>query len=180
MEERQAFIEKLYVEHADFLAQLCRKRTGYTPYCKDMIDDCVQETFLKALASYDLLLRHENVRGWLALTCIHCLQYAFRQEKRQQRIMVALLRERITAENSGSNPVEEQQERRETCEDLQLLLSQLSPRERIILVDYFYHQQTMKMVAISQRMTENQVKSVIRRIRRKANAFFYYCFYLMF
>ncbi len=171
MEERQAFIEKLYIEHAAFLVQLCRKRTGYNPCCKEMIDDCVQETFLKALASYDLLLQHENVRGWLALTCIHCLQYAFRQEKRQKSIMAALLEERIRAENFGFDPVEEQYERKTLRDDLQMLLPQLSLMERTVLVDYFFHQQTMKMVALSLGMTENRVKSVIRCIRRKANTF---------
>lgn len=172
MTERQAFVEKLYVEHADFLVQLCRKRTGYSPYCADMIDDCVQETFLTALTAYDVLQRHKNVRGWLALTCIHRLQYAFRQEKRQERILAALLRERITAENSGSNPVEEQQEREAIREELQRLQAQLSPKERTIWIAYFCYQQTMKVIAISQGMTENQVKSVIRRIRRKTGVFF--------
>lgn len=172
MTERQALIEKLYVEHADFLVQLCRKRTGYNPYCADMIEDCVQETFLTALTAYDLLIRHENVRGWLAMTCIHCLQHAFRQEKQQERMMMALLRERMRAEYVGSNPVEEEQERKTIGEELQRLQSQLSPQERTIWIAYFCYQQTMKVIAISQGMTENQVKSVIRRIRRKTGAFF--------
>ncbi len=173
MTERQAFIERLYVEHADFLVQLCRKRTGYNPCCADMIEDCVQETFLTALTAYDLLIRHENVRGWLAMTCIHRLQHAFRQEKQQEHMMMALLRERMTAEYSDPDPVEEQRERNALGEALQKLQSQLSPKERTIWIAYFCYQQTMKVIAISQGMTENQVKSVIRRIRRKTGAFFY-------
>lgn len=172
MTGRQAFIEKLYLEHADFLVQLCRKRTGYNPYCVDMINDCVQETFLTALTACDLLIQHENVRGWLVLTCVHRLQYAIRQENYQQHVMTALLRESKVNESAGFNLVEEQQERKELREELRRLQSQLSPKERTIWIAYFCYQQTMKVIALSQGMTENQVKSVIRRIRRKAGAFF--------
>ncbi len=106
------------------------------------------------------------------LTCIHRLQYAIRQEKYQQHVMTALLRESKAAESAGFNLVEEQQERKELREELRRLQSQLSPKERTIWIAYFCYQQTMKVIALSQGMTENQVKSVIRRIRRKAGAFF--------
>ncbi len=107
------------------------------------------------------------------MTCIHRLQHAFRQEKQQEHMMMALLRERMTAEYSDPDPVEEQRERNALGEALQKLQSQLSPKERTIWIAYFCYQQTMKVIAISQGMTENQVKSVIRRIRRKTGAFFY-------
>ena len=74
--ERELFLKRLYDENAVFLIRLCRKRTNYDPACADMVDACVQETFLAAFKACDTLAAHPNPRGWLVQTCLYRLMDA--------------------------------------------------------------------------------------------------------
>ena len=53
-----------------------------------------------------------------------------------------------------------------------LLLALLTPEEKAVFTAYFLEQQTMRDIAAAQQLTENQVKAVIRRIRRRAKTLF--------
>ena len=55
---------------------------------------------------------------------------------------------------------------------LLVLLALLMPEEKAVFTAYFLEQQTMRDIAAAQQLTENQVKAVIRRIRRRAKTLF--------
>ena len=58
------FFQKMYMETYDgllrYIAYVCRNR--------DIAEDILQETYFEAFLQYRILLRHDNVKGWLYKT----------------------------------------------------------------------------------------------------------------
>ena len=179
-EDQQEFITQLYAENAEFLIRLCYKRTGYDPRYKDIIDDCMQETFLAAFLAYSDLIQHENPRGWLALTCMHRLLYALRREKTRKWRMAAMLSMRKAEGIPDCSTTENKLEQEAIHNYLQELRSELSTEESMIFDAYFCHCQTMQTIAASQKIETNRVKTIVRRIRKKAIKIFENQFYTSF
>ena len=170
--ERELFLKRLYDENAVFLIRLCRKRTNYDPACADMVDACVQETFLAAFKACDTLAAHPNPRGWLVQTCLYRLMDAMAQE-RKRREQVAFSLDSGQAEKlPGEDTLETHSARQNLRSFFAVLLALLTPEEKAVFTAYFLEQQTMRDIAAAQQLTENQVKGVIRRIRRRAKKLF--------
>ena len=169
MTDRQAFVAKLYDENAEFLMRLCRKRTGYNPYYMATIDDCIQETFLTAFVEYDHLIQHENRQGWLVITCMHRLLASLKRARKE--VTLSLDTNKLSS-LPACDTIEEYQLQKTIRCFLSSLLSQLTAEEKAVFVAYFCDQHTMRVIASSQMITENHVKSAIRRIRRKAKNLF--------
>ena len=161
--ERELFLKRLYDENAVFLIRLCRKRTNYDPACADMVDACVQETFLAAFKECDTLAEHPNLRGWLVQTCLYRLMDAMeRERKRREQVAFSL--------DSGQAEKLSGEDTAETHSARQNLRSFFE--EKAVFTAYFLEQQTMRDIAAAQQLTENQVKAVIRSIRRRAKTLF--------
>ncbi len=63
----------LYEDNVSFLLMLCRKRVGYRKEYQEIIEDCIQDTFIIAMAKWDTLKDHPNIRAWLVRTCLNLL-----------------------------------------------------------------------------------------------------------
>lgn len=55
MKVPDGYIEKLIDEYHDVLVKMCKRIVHYDPYYMHMIDDCLQEVFVKAYMNYDSL-----------------------------------------------------------------------------------------------------------------------------
>ena len=169
--EREIFIKKLYDENITFLSRLCRKKTGYNPAFTDLIDDCIQETFLVALVEYEKLAEHENPRGWLVQTCIYRLMSAMKQERKREELITLSFEDNNIPSYFNSDTVETYLMQKNAHSFLSTLLSQLTQEEGDIFKAYFYNQDTMQSIAKMRGCSENYIKSVIKRIRRKVKKF---------
>jgi len=75
IKQKQQFLEKLYIEHAEWLHSLARRHLNNYELARDV----VQEVFLIAQTKIDDLIVHENPVGWLCLTTY----YAADRERRK-------------------------------------------------------------------------------------------------
>lgn len=169
--EREIFIKKLYDENIVFLSRLCRKRTGYNPAFTNLIDDCIQETFLVALVNYEKLAEHENPRGWLVQTCMYRLMSAMKQERKRAELTALSFEDSSIPPYLNCDTVETYLMQKNVHSFLAALSSQLTPEESDIFKAYFYNQDTMQAIAEMRGCSENHIKSVIKRIRRKVKNF---------
>lgn len=165
---REAFITALYEENKDLLYAICRKRVGYQAKYYDLIEDCVQETFLLAVDKVETLMNHDNPRGWLIRTCLNRLMTGQRQQHLRQRIVPASLDDEKTNNIDAKSQIDEYMDSEASRSFLDHLIESLDDNERAVFNAYFIDQSTMKTIAANRQTTENQVKNLLKRMRRKA------------
>lgn len=158
----------LYEENRALLYTLCSRAVSYQARYHELIEDCIQETFVLAAARWEELREHPNIRGWLVKTCLNLLKDRQKEYGRRQR----LLRRWWTAEARDSREQGDDLERHIRQEAartaLEKLMETLTPEENRLYAAYFLERQTMKSIAAREHMTENQVKNILKRIRRRA------------
>ncbi len=98
--ERVAYIEKLFLDHYSSLRKACIRYMRYDPIFLPLVDDCIQETFIKAFKSYEVLKTHPNVAGWLVITSKNYLMSELRKHKRRDERLTCLM---DTAEFTGDH-----------------------------------------------------------------------------
>ena len=67
--EKEAFIEWLYTQYAVKLERASLNWVQHRPEYRDMVDDSIQKTFLKACEEYDRLKDAPYIEAWLFKTC---------------------------------------------------------------------------------------------------------------
>ena len=68
-DEREEFIERIYAEYAPKLERMCLYYIHYQAECRDLVDESIQKTFLRAFEEYDKLKDCEYIEAWLYKTC---------------------------------------------------------------------------------------------------------------
>lgn len=167
---KATYLTLLYQENVDFLYNLCRKKTGYDPAYTDLIDECIQETFVLAIKNYSILKDHPNVRAWLVRTCLNrILPSVQKQRNHQRRIAFSL-----DAPEGRELPGEDELDRREKNQDIQNFItslnSNLSAEESVIYQAFFLNGCTMLSIAKTHGVSVNKIKNILKRIRRKARS----------
>lgn len=165
--QEKAFIGTLYQNYMQYLYKCCRKKIGYSTQYNDLIDECIQDTFLLALLNYELLKTHPNVRAWLVTTCMHRLipraeQFRFRQTFVAYSLDEVSYNPPLTSHDSDSLTILLQKE------FYQELSHALTSDQQQTFKAYFIDQLTMKAIALKSHKTECQIRAQIRAIRSKA------------
>ncbi len=166
----QHFIEQLYQQHSAFMRNVCRSKVNHQMEYYDLIEDCIQETFLTASQAYKTLKRHPNPRGWLLKTCMNRMMTQLRTLRYQQRFQAFSMDDPnspAVADEEGMDTFLRQDEARLILARIE---ASLTKEERMVFYDYFGKKNTMHDVATVHNLTDEQVKNIIKRIRRKVNA----------
>ena len=87
--EKEAFIEWLYTQYAVKLERASLNWVQHRPEYRDMVDDSIQKTFLKACEEYDRLKDAPYIEAWLFKTCRHRLLTEINTYRRRQKRHVA-------------------------------------------------------------------------------------------
>ena len=64
-EEKEAFIESLYLQYAGKLERASLNYVRHRGEYRDLVDDSIQKTFLKAYEEYDTLKDAPYIEAWL-------------------------------------------------------------------------------------------------------------------
>ena len=88
--EKEAFIEWLYTQYAVKLERASLNWVQHRPEYRDMVDDSIQKTFLKACEEYDRLKDAPYIEAWLFKTCRYRLLTEINTYRRRQKRHVAL------------------------------------------------------------------------------------------
>jgi RNA polymerase sigma-70 factor (ECF subfamily) len=126
-------------------------------------EDAAQEAFLRAYRSLDRYDPNRKLITWLLSIAAH---YCIDQQRRVRAPQVSLdeaapgdLRER------GLGP-EKSYLRRETSDEIQLLLSQIPARDRAAIILYYWHDLSYQEIAVQLKLTESALKARLHRARR--------------
>ncbi len=170
MNAKEKFIEDCYQQYYGFLWNLCRKKVAGDPNYLDLVNTCIQDTFLLAYQSYDSVVHHENIRAGLTRTSLNrLLPYAKLQRKQMEHVAFSLddSQKGKTAEPLKYS-ISEAAESNEAIGFINEFLPQLSEQERFIFNSYFLEKLPLADIAAMRGCSIGTIKSTINRIRKKA------------
>ena len=141
--------ETFYAEHRDGVFRFLLRRVG-----RERADDAFQETFLRALRSYDGLRHAENLRAWVFTIAARVAVDEFRRTPPQQ-----------LAVEQAVEP------RRPAYAEVEHLADELPPKERAaVVLRYAYDLEYTEIAAAlgsSEEAARQAASSGVRRLRRK-------------
>ena len=149
--EKEAFIEWLYTQYAVKLERASLNWVQHRPEYRDMVDDSIQKTFLKACEEYDRLKDAPYIEAWLFKTCRHRLLTEINTYRRRQKRHVAL---------DGGTAVSD--------ERLMTAIDALSEREKGLVRERFVNGASVEEMAQKEKTTVGAIRSALARLRKKA------------
>ena len=167
---RSIFIEAIYARYADKLETMCMRYVSYNEEYRDLVDDSIQKTFIKAFECYEDLKTLDYIEGWIFKTCINRLTTALKTYRRRKKHHVPLelqtdlkLRPEqiLDSINDFVNRVSNQ-------ELIERIFTALNSREREVAERYFIHGWSVEEIANHDQTTVGAVKAVLARLRAKA------------
>lgn len=166
--ERNILLEKLYEQYYDALVLRCKRYTAYKPEAKDMIEDCVQDVFLKVIQNYRKLVNHPNLTGWLFRACENRMKnLAHTQSVRARKHAFSIDAQASPEIVDVVRAFQRYDDMAEYTECISRIYELLLDEERLVFNDYFLQNMSAKEVAERHNTTEGGAKSMIYRIRKK-------------
>lgn len=86
-DDEREWLESLYRQNYPVLLTLCMADFDFRPSCRELAEECVQDTFVKAILELDRLRRHPNPPAWLRTACKHIAISKRRKIRNRQRIL---------------------------------------------------------------------------------------------
>lgn len=167
-EEAARRTERLYGAYYDRVRKYARRFVGCNRAWLPLAEDCVQETFEKAMRQHEKLAGHPNPCGWLLRTCRNLLLDRLRRERGRSAAdgaeapQAAVTRERVLED------FQRWVSRLETLDGLKTLLQRLTKREREVYHAYFAMGRSAEETAREHGISGDAVRAAVKRIRKKA------------
>ena len=166
--ERDSFIASLFIDYADFLKKECLHYVHYDSRYVSLVDDCIQETFIKAIMNYGKLRVHPNVAGWLVQCCKNYIRSDMRKQRNRTEIMNASAKaDGVVMQGKEMNAFDRWLKREDALDTVALIYELLSPKERTIFQDYFIQDLSAAETAEKNHLSTSSVQAGVRRIREK-------------
>lgn len=163
------FIEELYKNYYVTLYRYCATQFHCDPAYMSLVDDIVQEVFIKAYKNQKALMNHSNKMGWLCITCKNmCRSIVRRDVRRKEIIGVSVPIETCNDYVQRLDDIMCWVESREDSEVLAALKETLTPTEMRVYEAYYEENQSDHETASVLGMTLVAVRGVLQRIRNKA------------
>jgi RNA polymerase sigma factor (sigma-70 family) len=158
--DMQAF-ERLYRRHVARINSLCRRMVG-----PDLVEDVVQDVFLRAWSKLDLFRGRSAFGTWLYRLAINvCLARRTRSGKRRERFA----RDEIALERARSP-----RQRHDARMDLDRAVDRLPPRARQVFVlhdvEGYKHREIGEMLGISTGTSKSQLHEARMALREHLTA----------
>lgn len=168
--DRNQRLTLLFEEHYQSIYRRCFWVAGFQPAYHQLIEDCIQDAFVKAASHYDEYKDYENPVGWIAITACNRLKSELRRERRRKRIFADLHPEQLESMAVSENNVENFLKNQEIIDQLCRIYDMLTDKEKLIFQAYFLERKKMREVAAENGMEIGAVRSGIKRIRRRARS----------
>lgn len=151
----ESFLERLMNEYGDTLLRMCYL------YLKDyqLAEDAVQETFIKAMKSYDSFEHRSSEKTWLIRIAINCCKNIMRN--RWYQIRQNNLEDH--RERTSNDPIDDFLER----DSISTAIMKLNASDRQIIVLYYYQGLSVREIAAVIGKTENTTIQRLNRARTK-------------
>ena len=161
-------VEQLYWQYSPKLFKMCDKYVGYDRRYRDLIEDCVQETFFALANELDKLNDHPSIEGWLVVTCKHRLWNALEDDRQKQNHTD--LSVDPTADNiplPAASDIDRWIDDETAVYEKERILSLLNDHQQVVFLQYTDGDHKVEEIADETGMSKAAVKSVMARIRKK-------------
>lgn len=163
------FIDELYRDYYEELHRYCAMQFHFAPTYMPIVDDIVQEVFIKAHRERKALMKHTNKMGWLCVACRNMCRSIVRRDLRRREIIgIAVPLDDYSDHAQQIDDIMRWVEQQEDREVLDALKQTLTDAERRVYQAYYEEGQSDQEVADTQGMTLVAVRGVLQRIRNKA------------
>lgn len=151
----ESFLNRLMDQYGDMILRMC------CLYLKDyqLAEDAAQETFIKAMKSYDTFQHQSSEKTWLIRIAINCCKNMMRN----QWFRICRHNSWDCAERTGRDPLEVLLER----DSVSAAIMKLNAGDRQVLVLYYYQEFSVREIAAVIGKTENAVMQRLNRARGK-------------
>ena len=166
--EKEAFIESLYLQYAGKLERASLNYVRHRGEYRDLVDDSIQKTFLKACEAYDQLKDAPYVEAWLFKTCRHRLMTELNTYRRRQKRHVALDGETVVSDERLMTAIDALPDRIGSRETLERVLDALNEREKGLVQAHFVDGVSCEELAERQNTTIGAIRTALARLRKKA------------
>ena len=171
--ERNAFIEALYDRWYDYICQQCYRFVNYEPIRSLLVEDCVQEAFIKAARHYAQLQSHPNAVGWIIKTSENQILNETRKLRVRRKTLSLDSGSAAPLPTSPANEIENWLSKQNTADTIVAIRELLSDRESNVFDEFFVKEHSLKATAETLNLSSSAVASTIHRIRGKLKKFFY-------
>ena len=172
-DKQAAFLEELAIRYSDVLMQYALRFLNYQPHLRPLAQECVQETFLRAIKCVDGLMVHENPVGWLKVVLKHLLLNRIGSAKHQREELCGDISVHTAAIGQSAGDALALWEAHQQLEDvLQVAHAILTTEEQRTLESHFFGGLTTAETALLESVPESTIRGRISRIRRKLKKVF--------
>lgn len=151
----EQLLARLMNEYGDAILRMCFL------YLKDyhLAEDAVQETFIKAMKSYDSFQHKSDEKTWLTRIAINCCKSTMRT----RWFKTLRIDNSDNLKEESINPIEDLFQK----ESLTNAIMKLNEKERKLIILYYYQELPVKEIAAMIGKKENAVNQQLRRAREK-------------
>ena len=167
-EEKEAFIESLYLQYAGKLERASLNYVRHRGEYRDLVDDSIQKTFLKAYEEYDALKDAPYIEAWLFKVCRYRLMTALNTYRRRQKRHVPLEDDAALTERELMTAIDALPDAIGNRETLERILDALSEREKGLVRERFVNGASFEEMAQRERTTVGAIRAALARLRKKA------------
>ena len=162
----EVWLSDLYQRNYALLYRIGRVFLGSFANQETLIEDQIQETFIRAWQKYSLLQKHPNPDGWLVECFRKCLMNACRKQNREwQRTAFSVDMENTppVADTKGLSPDDYVR----TREQLELLKKLLGEKDADLFIRYCVLGEKAAPSAADLGMSEQALRMRISRLKKK-------------
>ncbi len=167
-EEQANYLRELTFQSADVLTKYAYRFFGYQPHMREIAEEAVQDTYLKAVEDVESLMKHPNKIGWLKVSL--------------RNILLNIRREQHWKYEDAKETIDDNPEKRlhivlDAFDELdryprlmeleEVANAILTPDEAETFYDHFLCDLTAEETAILESVSNDTIRGRISRIRKK-------------
>lgn len=151
----EQILERLMREYGDSVFRMCYL------YLKDyyLAEDATQETFIKAMKSYDSFLHNSNEKTWLIRIAINSCKNIMRTKWFRFPMMSIDDQQYITVDHFIEDIIEK--------DSIVKAIMSLNKSDREIIILYYYQELSVREISFITGKKENAINQQLKRSREK-------------
>ena len=155
----EQILERLMREYGDSVFRMCYL------YLKDyyLAEDATQETFIKAMKSYDSFLHNSNEKTWLIRIAINSCKNIMRTKWFRFPMMSIDDQQYITVDHSIEDIIEK--------DSIVKAIMSLNKSDREIIILYYYQELSVREISFITGKKENAINQQLKRSREKLKTY---------
>lgn len=177
-EDRDVILERLYRQHYRSVFRYCAAYVRYDAGYQELVEECVQDAFVKAVTHYADFQDYDNPAGWIALTARNQLRDIIKKKHNRYKALTIYVEQVRGLSSPPATPLDEMINQEEIISKLCDIYYSLTEIEKTIFHAYFLEGKSIKDTSLATGFSFNKVRSGVNRIRKRARKYKNSCFFI--